>query len=194
MENEGEWERGAPGETTSRTDPGHPGYARSSVREQAARAKQRAMEKGTELKENVKDTAERKAEEIKEGATRRTDEITSRIGSRIEILARAIRRAGEELRNEGEPRFAEVTDEAAVNVERLGLYLEGREPHGMMTDARRTARNHPAYFVGSTFLLGLLVGRFLKADEPEPERRPQEPEGRFRGEDERSQGYAAEVL
>jgi ElaB/YqjD/DUF883 family membrane-anchored ribosome-binding protein len=115
----------------------------------------------------MKESAGQKAEELKEKAVRRTDELTSRMGGRIETLARALRRAGEDMRNDGESRFAEMSDRAASRVERFGSYLENKDPHAMMSDIERSAREHPAYFVAGTFAVGLLIGRFLRAGDPE---------------------------
>ena len=141
---------------------GHEGYARSTVREQTERVKQRAKDKSSELKE----TAGQKAEELKEKAVRKTDEVTSRAGNRMETIARALRRAGDDMRNEGEPRIADMTDRAASGVERFGSYLAGQNPQEMMGDLERSARNHPAYFVAATFAVGLLIGRFLRSGDP----------------------------
>jgi hypothetical protein len=150
-------------ESAPSVDVSHEGYARSPIREQTARAKQRAREKGSELEE----TAGRKVDELKESAVRRTDELTTRMGGRVETLARALRRAGDGMREEGEPRFAEMTDRAANGVERFGSYLEGQNPREMMEDIERSARSHPAYFVAGSFAVGMLIGRFLRSGEPE---------------------------
>ena len=166
METERRWEDGSPDpqrESAPPVDAGHEGYARSPVREQTARAKQRTKEKTAELKE----TAGHKAEELKQRAAQRTDEITTRMGGRIETVARALRRAGEDMRNEGEPRFADMTDRAASRVERFGSYLEDRNSRAMISDLEHSARSHPAYFVAGSFAVGLLLGRFLRSDEPE---------------------------
>jgi hypothetical protein len=159
---EKEWEGRPDGQDPS-VDVAHEGYARSTIREQTARAKQRARDKGAELEE----TAGRKVDELKESAVRRTDELTTRMGARIETLARALRRAGDGMREEGEPRFAEMTDQAANRVERFGSYLEGQNPREMMEDIERSARRHPAYFVAGSFAVGLLIARFLRSGEPE---------------------------
>jgi gas vesicle protein len=163
------------GDAPSSVEAGRAGYARSPVRDQPGRGKQQRPKEGAagieETAERgaseLRDTVERKKEELKQTATRRTDEMKSRFGDRVETVVRAIRRAGEELRNEGEPRIAELTDEAATQVERLRSYVDGRSTNEMFADVRRNARMHPAYFIGSTFALGLLLGRFLKAN-PEP--------------------------
>jgi hypothetical protein len=84
----------------------------------------------------------------------------------VETIARALRRAGDDMRNQGEPRFADLTDRAATRVERFGSYLHGQQPHAMLGDLERSARNHPAYFVAGTFAMGLLIGRFLRSGEP----------------------------
>jgi hypothetical protein len=141
---------------------GQQGYARRPVREQAERAKQRAKDKTSELEE----TASRKAAELKERAVRKTDELTSRAGGRMDTIAHALRRAGDDMRNEGEPRIADLTDRAASRVERFGSYLARQNPHEMMEDLERSARDHPAYFVAGSFAVGLLIGRFLRSGEP----------------------------
>lgn len=160
---EKKWDAPPDVQESAPVDVAHEGYARSSIREQTARAKQRVREKSSELEE----TAGRKVDELKESAVRRTDEFTTRMGGRVEKLARALRRAGDGMREEGEPRFAEMTDRAANRVERFGSYLEGQNPRGMMEDIERSARSHPAYFVAGTFAVGLLIGRFLRSGEPE---------------------------
>lgn len=142
-----------------------PGYARSSIREQTDRMKERAREAGREARE----TAGRKAEELKQRAAQATDELTSRVGTRVAALARALRRAGEELRGEGETRFAELMEQGARQMERIGSYLDGRQPNDMLADLEDMARRTPALFVGSTFALGVLAGRWLRADEPAAE-------------------------
>ena len=154
---------GAPDETSSAE--GRTSYARSAVREQTDRLKQRAREKGSEMKE----TAQRRAEELKHEAERRGDELTSRLGERASVFARALRRAGDELRSEGEPRIAEMTENAAEQVERMSGYLDGRQPNQMLGDLERMARQNPAFFIGGTFALGLLMGRVLRAGEPAAE-------------------------
>ena len=146
---------------------GQEGDATSSIREQTARAKQGAHEK----KEELGEAAGRKADELKEKAARKTDELTTRVGGRVETLARALRRAGDDMRNEGEPRFADMTDRAASRVERFGSYLGQRNPQQMMTDIEESARSHPAYFVAGTFAVGLLLGRFLRSGDPGTGRR-----------------------
>lgn len=144
-------------------DAGHEGEEKSSIREQTTRAKQHTREKKDELEA----AAGQKADELKEKAVRKTDELTSRVGGRVETLARALRRAGDDMRNEGESRFAEMTDRAASRVERFGSYLENQNPHEMMSDIERSAKSHPAYFVAGSFAVGLLLGRFLRSGEPE---------------------------
>jgi hypothetical protein len=181
MTKDGKWE-GDPGgprrESAPPTETGHEGYARSSARHRTAGAKQRAREKGEEMKESagqkaeeLEETASQKADELKEGAVRRTDELTTRMGGRIGTLARALRRAGDDMRNDGESRFAEMSDRAAGRVERFGSYLEDKDPHSMMSDIERSAREHPAYFVAGTFAVGLLLGRFLRSGEPRTDER-----------------------
>src|SRR5690606_3681050 len=90
----------------------------------------------------------------------------TRAGSTASRLARALRTAGGELRGDGEERIARLTDEAAGQVERVGRYLGGGDTRAMVSDLERAARSNPALFVGGTFALGLLAGRFLRAGEP----------------------------
>jgi hypothetical protein len=111
----------------------------------------------------------RRAGEAKERATERADEMTAKAGTRLTGVARALRRAGDELRTGGDERLASLTEDFAGQVEKMGSYLEHENPGRMMADLERLARQNPAFFVGGTFAAGLLLGRFLRADEPRPD-------------------------
>jgi hypothetical protein len=130
------------------------GYARSQARSQMGAMRGQVREKAGELKEQ---------------ATERADELTTRAGGRISGVARALRRAGDELRGEGDEQLASMTQDFAAQIERLGGYLEGEKPGRMIEDLERMAKQNPAFFVGGTFAAGLLFGRFLRSDEPKEE-------------------------
>jgi len=119
--------------------------------------------------DEAKDTAREKGEELKHEAKQKAEALTSRAGDRISAVAHALRRAGDELRSEGEERLASYTADAASQVERFGSYLEDEDPKHMLRDIERIARNNPAIFIGSTLALGVLAGRFLRSNEPEHE-------------------------
>jgi len=119
--------------------------------------------------DEAKDTAREKGEELKHEAKQRAEALTSRAGDRITAVAHALRRAGGELRTEGEERLASYTADAASQVERFGSYLEDEDPKHMLRDIERIARKNPAIFIGSTLALGVLAGRFLRSNEPEQE-------------------------
>lgn len=122
--------------------------------------------------QELEDRAREKTESLRFTAERKATEATSRAGGTAGRLGRALRAAGQELRGEGDERLARMSDEAAAQVERVSSYLESGSPREMMSDLERTARDNPALFVGGSFALGLLAGRFLRAGEPAAEAQP----------------------
>jgi hypothetical protein len=124
-------------------------------------AEGQVKEKAREVTDRVKE----KSEELRDDAERRADRWTSEMGDRIEGVARALRSAGEALEDQGEGRMSAMASSVAEQVERMGGYLHDENPRAMLRDLEDTARRNPGVFVGSTFVAGLLLGRFLRASE-----------------------------
>ena len=106
-----------------------------------------------------------------------TDQITSRldmgkdyVAETVTGLAQAIRKTGQQLREEGsQPTMAQYADRGAAQVERFGGYLRQRDTGQLVSDLEGFARRQPMAFAGSAFALGMLAVRFLRS-ESQPQR------------------------
>jgi hypothetical protein len=131
-------------------------------------AKETVKRRASEMTSSVKEMATETGRDMQSRIEKAADQATSRNGERIGKVARVMRTASEELRLEGEEKLARLTDDAAAQVERVGSYLESEHPSGIMRDLEGMAKKNPAFFLGGTFAVGLLLGRFLRAGSPAP--------------------------
>lgn len=125
------------------------GEAASQVQDAAASAQQKAVE----LKEQGRS---------KLGET--LDQRTTQAGAQAKQMAQALRRTGEQLREQGEGQnVAGVTAGAADRIERLGGYLERASGDELLRDAEDFARRRPWVVAGFGLAVGMAASRFLKA-------------------------------
>jgi hypothetical protein len=120
----------------------------------------RSMEEGVE---QLVDEATRTMGEVKEEVIERTERWTHSVGQRGDSLARALEAAARTLRDEGEGGMADLAQQAARQVGRMGGYLERGEPGTMVDDLEEMGRSNPAMFLGAAFAAGILGGRLLRA-------------------------------
>jgi|1186.fasta_scaffold25454_3 hypothetical protein len=92
----------------------------------------------------------------------RVDTGLDRAGDMLDQLAGAVRRTGDELRDQ-QPQIASIAETAASQTERAARYLRETDMQGVIRQADRFAREQPAVFLGGAVMLGLLAARFLKA-------------------------------
>ena len=90
----------------------------------------------------------------------------SRAGDALAQLASAVRKGGEDMR-EQQPQIAGFADTAAGQVEKAAQFVRETDVQGLLREAEGFARRQPAVFLGGVLALGLLASRFLKAS---PER------------------------
>jgi ElaB/YqjD/DUF883 family membrane-anchored ribosome-binding protein len=139
---------------------GFVGQATSQVQDAASSA----QEKAVELKEHGR------------GKLRQTlDRRTNESGAQARKVAQALRRSGEQLRNEGDgQQAAGIAEGAADRIERLGSYLEQTSGDAVLRDVEQFARRRPWMVAGIGLAAGLAASRFLKASS---ERRYGQPTG-----------------
>ena len=123
-----------------------------------------------QAKERVQETAEQmgqKAQEVRGQAGDRLrqelDTRSTQAGEQVSTTAGAIRRVGEQLREEGNQGVAKYADQVAERAERLGSYLSQSNADRMLHDIENFARRQPwlAALGGAT--IGFLASRFVKA-------------------------------
>lgn len=122
---------------------------------------------GSQL-EDTAATAQQKASELKQQGRSKLgdtlDERTTQAGGQARQMAQALRRSGEQLREQGEgQQVAGMTEGAADRIERLGGYLERTSGDELLRDAEDFARRRPWLVAGLGLTLGLAASRFLKA-------------------------------
>jgi ElaB/YqjD/DUF883 family membrane-anchored ribosome-binding protein len=113
-------------------------------------------------------SAQQKADELKQQGRSKLgetlDQRTTQAGGQARQMAQALRRTGEQLREQGEGhQVAGVTVGAAERIERLGGYLEQRSGDELMRDVEDFARRRPWIVAGAGLMIGLAASRFLKA-------------------------------
>lgn len=169
---------GAPraGTSMTTTDDGTHGDTRrvgEDARGEARRMKEDAKARAQEVKEKARtkareltDDARERVRGVRDEAEQKAQRWTANAGERTSSLARALHAASESLRDEGEPGMADMAGRAAEQVDRMSGYLEDEDPSAMLHDLEDMGRRHPGTFVGSTFAMGMILGRFLRSSSP----------------------------
>lgn len=94
----------------------------------------------------------------------RVDAQKDRTAEGLQGFARALRKTGNELREQDtDLPIDRYVSSAADQVERLSGFLRSHDVRELMDGAERMAREQPALFLGGAFVLGLLGARFLKS-------------------------------
>ena len=128
------------------------------------------------LAKSVKDGAGEIVEEVKHiasdvaGQAKKTAEMQlsggkDRAAEAIVSVADALRHTSEHLRSE-DNLLTDYVESAADKVEAASDYLQHRTLGQIIGDVENFARREPALFLGGSFVLGLLGGRFLKSSRP----------------------------
>jgi len=120
-----------------------------------------------ETAQHVQEQAGEKAQEIRaQAGSRVRDELDTRstqAGEQITATADAIRRVGQQLREEGRDGTAKYADQIAERAERLGGYLTQTNADRLLRDVERLAGRQPWLTALSGAAVGFLSSRFLRA-------------------------------
>jgi hypothetical protein len=94
----------------------------------------------------------------------RLDSEKNRAAEGLGSVAQALRQTSDQLRGEEQSLGVEgYIASAADQVERFSGYLRSANTRDMVQGLERFAREQPALFLGSAFMLGLLGARFLRS-------------------------------
>jgi ElaB/YqjD/DUF883 family membrane-anchored ribosome-binding protein len=117
--------------------------------------------------EDAASAAQEKASELREQSSARLrdqfDQRSTQAGSQVRSLAKALRRSGDELGNEGNSSASQLTIQAADRLERVGGYLEQKSGDELMRDIETFARRRPWMLAGIGMVAGVAAARFTKA-------------------------------
>jgi hypothetical protein len=124
---------------------------------------EQAQQKVGEVAGQVQEKAGAVVEQVRERATTTLDRQKDQAAGSLWGVAHAIRQTGESLREKDQAAFAQVTDRAADQIERISSFLGHRDVNQIVNEVQHFARRQPALFLGGAFALGLIGARFLKS-------------------------------
>ena len=127
----------------------------------AGEAKKIIGQAGETLKAEAQSFASVAGERMWAQADKAAQAATKTIGS----LAQAVRRVGEELASNDQTPGSRWASKAASGLDDLSGALSNRRPEELLDSVRGFARRNPALFVGGAVLMGVALGRFLRAAE-----------------------------
>ena len=129
-----------------------------------------AKQVATTAASQVKDVASSAVDQVKQQATARIGSQKDRAVEKISDVASAVRAAGDAIDDGPLPDLAE---RAADGIEGLANYFKSRTIGDLVGEVERFGRREPAIFLGASFALGLIGGRFLKSSSNTRTRRAQ---------------------
>jgi ElaB/YqjD/DUF883 family membrane-anchored ribosome-binding protein len=119
------------------------------------------------LASQVQQQVQEKAHDLKGQASRsvrsQLDDRSTEIGEQVHSLGTALRRAGEQLADDGKTMPADAARRAADGVERLGRYLRDGNADVFLNDLEQFGRKRPWISGGVGMAVGFAASRFLKA-------------------------------
>jgi ElaB/YqjD/DUF883 family membrane-anchored ribosome-binding protein len=131
-----------------------------SVTEQA---KEKVQETAGQVQQQVGEKAQEVRGQAANGIKQQLDSRSTQAGEQVSATADALRRVGEQLKQEGQEAPARYARQAAQPVERLGRYLTDADGERILRDAEQFARRRPWVTAVGGVALGFVVARFIKA-------------------------------
>lgn len=123
-------------------------------------------EQASETLDEAASKAQEKAVALKEQGSDRVrqqfDQRSTRAGEQVRSVAEALRRANEQLAQDGGS-TTQLTGQVADRIDRLGAYLERTSSDEVIRDVESFARRRPWILAGVGTLAGLAAARFVKA-------------------------------
>lgn len=115
-----------------------------------------------EAKNVVSQVADQATEKIKSEVDSKREKAAEKVGE----VASALRDTSEKLKDVGP--IPDLADQAAAQIEKIATYVQTRNVGDLVREVERFARREPAIFLGASFVVGLLGGRFMKASSNRP--------------------------
>jgi hypothetical protein len=129
------------------------------AQEVAGQAGHKVSETAAVVKEQAKRTVSQVGEQAKTNVDSRLGDVAQELGT----VAEAVRQTSEDLSAQDQAGIARYGTRIADQIESVSNYLNGRGVEEVLTDVEGLARRQPALFLGGAFMLGLLVGRFVRS-------------------------------
>jgi ElaB/YqjD/DUF883 family membrane-anchored ribosome-binding protein len=117
----------------------------------------------TQVKEQVQDAAAQAKGRTREQLRGQINSRSTQAGEQLCSTAQAMRRASEQLREDGKEAPANLMAGLAARGERLGSYLRRADAEQLLRDVEDLGRKQPWLFVGGSAVVGFLASRFMRA-------------------------------
>lgn len=134
------------------------GDAVQQVGGQAMQAGANALDQAKDVTQDAKDRAGSVASAIGEKASSVAEDQKSQLADKLEDVAKAVHRSGEQL--EGHQDWvAHLVERGAAELSSLATTLRSNDLQGLMGDLGSLARRQPALFVGASMAAGFALTR-----------------------------------
>ncbi len=133
--------------------------AMDKAHDTAAQAQQKVSETASAAKETAKRAVAQVGEQAKTTVDSRMNEVAQELGS----VADAVRQTSYEVGGDNSETVVRYGERIAEQIEGVSSYLDEHGVEEILTDIQGFARRQPAVFLGGAFMLGIVVGRFLRS-------------------------------
>ena len=130
-------------------------------------ATSQAQEKAQEIAGQAQEKAQEAAGQAKDQLRTQVDQRSTQAGEQVTSTASDIRTVSESLREQGKDKPAQLAEQAADRVERVGSYLTDNDADRILSDVEDFARRQPLAVIAGGIALGFAASRFLKASQSE---------------------------
>ena len=148
-----------PSERVSGTGTDQARSAAEATEEKGERLTDRAREKAGELKRQAEETAHG----MRDRARSMAEQQKHAAAGRVEGVAHALRKASDDLREQGQPMIAEYSRYAAEGLESMAQSLDRRNVDDFVEGVENFARQRPVAFLGGAMVAGFALARFMKS-------------------------------
>lgn len=145
---------------------------------EAPSATDAAKEKLGEASGQAREKAQALTGQARGRAREQIDQRSTQVGEQLSSVAQAIRKSGEELRNQDKGAPAQAVERAAEQAERLSAYLTESDADRILGDVQEFARRQPWIVAASCAALGFLAARFVRASADGDQQPGDEPQAR----------------
>lgn len=133
-------------------------------------AKDAAQQAGEKLQESTHQAMEQAREKTRGAAAQAQDRVRDQVdqrstdvGKQVNSTAGDVRTIGDQLRQQGKDKPAQLADQVAERAERLGGYLEQADADQLLRDFENFGRRQPWAVAAGGLAIGFLASRFIKA-------------------------------
>lgn len=140
-----------------------------TVVDKAAQIGEEAKDKLAETTEEAKIQARRTANKVGETAKSTVESRMSDVAHELSSVADAVRQTTYEVGRSTNPAVQNYGSRIADQLEGISSYVDEHGVEDILADAEEFGRRRPVVFLGGAFMLGLVIGRFLRSSTPDPD-------------------------